>query len=213
MSEKEIQTTATLNEPETSTDFDICEAIAVDEQGSEVTVQEEEALADSELVELLKQIDQLEEDTEESSPEDLTSEPEDLEEEVKTRAARVSKTATAMLNAVNRVRRKYGRPSLRIDRRLMMAAHLHSTDMARHKRMSHTGSKGSSLGDRTRRQGYSGGIAENVAYGQNSVGEVMNSLMKSPGHRRNLLNPSYRALGVGYAKNGRWYWTQVFGSR
>jgi len=216
MSDKETKTTAILDEQKASADFDISDAIAVDEQDSEIVVQEEEALADSELVELLKQIDLLEEeaeDAEESSPEDLTSEPEDSAEKAETRAARPSKTVIAMLNAVNRVRRKYGRRSLRLNGRLMAAAQRHSRDMARHKRMSHRGSNGSSLGDRTRKQGYSGGIAENVAYGQNTVRDVMVSWMKSPGHRRNLLNPKYKALGVGYAKNGRWYWTQVFGSR
>jgi uncharacterized YkwD family protein/spore coat assembly protein SafA len=53
---------------------------------------------------------------------------------------------------------------------------------------------------------------ENIAYGQRSPEEVMNAWMNSPGHRANILNPSYNQIGVGCAKssNGTYYWTQEF---
>jgi uncharacterized protein YkwD len=37
--------------------------------------------------------------------------------------------------------------------------------------------------------------------------------MGSTGHRQNILNPSYRLLGVGAAQDtdGHWYAAQVFG--
>ena len=55
------------------------------------------------------------------------------------------------------------------------------------------------------------GHGENVAYGQRSPQEVMNDWMHSPGHRRNILNPRYRQIGVGAVSSGRSiYWTQVF---
>jgi len=40
----------------------------------------------------------------------------------------------------------------------------------------------------------------------------MNGWMNSPGHRSNILNPTYTELGVGLAKDsaGRCYWTQMF---
>ena len=53
---------------------------------------------------------------------------------------------------------------------------------------------------------------ENIAMGQRTPQEVMNSWMNSSGHRANILNPSFTTLGVGIAKdaNGTIYWTQMF---
>lgn len=53
---------------------------------------------------------------------------------------------------------------------------------------------------------------ENIAYGQRTPQEVMNAWMNSPGHRANILSPSYTQIGVGLAKNknGVLYWTQMF---
>lgn len=54
--------------------------------------------------------------------------------------------------------------------------------------------------------------AENIAYGQATPQEVMNSWMNSTGHRNNILSSSYLEIGVGAAKNseGNLYWTQMF---
>ena len=54
--------------------------------------------------------------------------------------------------------------------------------------------------------------AENIASGQRTAAEVMNSWMNSAGHRANILNATYNQLGVGAAKdsNGNLYWTQMF---
>ena len=53
---------------------------------------------------------------------------------------------------------------------------------------------------------------ENIAMGQRTAQDVMNSWMNSPGHRSNILNPSFNQIGVGLAKNsnGMCYWTQQF---
>ncbi len=53
---------------------------------------------------------------------------------------------------------------------------------------------------------------ENIAYGQKTPQEVMNAWMNSPGHRSNILSPTYNQIGVGVAKksNGTYYWTQMF---
>lgn len=53
---------------------------------------------------------------------------------------------------------------------------------------------------------------ENIAYGQKTSAAVMNAWMNSPGHRANILSPSYKNIGVGLAKNknGVCYWTQMF---
>ena len=57
---------------------------------------------------------------------------------------------------------------------------------------------------------------ENVAYGYPTGRSVVNAgWMHSEGHRANILNPSYRLLGVGARRSdeGRWYAAQVFGRR
>ncbi|OUD12521.1 hypothetical protein TPSD3_15635 [Thioflexithrix psekupsensis] len=74
--------------------------------------------------------------------------------------------------------------------------------MATNNFMSHTGSNGSKFSDRIEQTGYQYSRAgENVAAGQTSPAEVMNSWMNSEGHRANILTPEFTELGVGYALN------------
>jgi uncharacterized protein YkwD len=57
---------------------------------------------------------------------------------------------------------------------------------------------------------------ENVAYGFRTGRSVVNDgWMNSEGHRRNILNPSFRLLGIGASKghDGKWYVSQVFGRK
>ncbi|KAJ9087156.1 hypothetical protein DSO57_1036072 [Entomophthora muscae] len=115
-----------------------------------------------------------------------------------------------MLLQVNRMRAEAGANPLRINKWLMVAAHRHSQDQARSRRMSHVGSDGSSLSTRSMRVNYDyRAIAENVAYNQRSVSEVMNSWMNSPGHYANIINPYYQEFGAGMVD---YYWTQNFGT-
>lgn len=54
------------------------------------------------------------------------------------------------------------------------------------------------------------GLAENVGYG-GSIQQIQDAYMRSPGHRKNILNGSYTKVGVGVASKGdRIYTTQVF---
>ena len=56
--------------------------------------------------------------------------------------------------------------------------------------------------------------AENIAAGQSSAEQVIDSWWNSPGHKQNMLNASLTHLGVGYRKNTndyfRHYWVQLF---
>ena len=54
--------------------------------------------------------------------------------------------------------------------------------------------------------------AENIAQGQRTAQEVVNSWMNSPGHKANILSRNTTQIGVGAAKsaNGTLYWTQMF---
>ena len=52
---------------------------------------------------------------------------------------------------------------------------------------------------------------ENIANGQFDADDVMNSWLKSPGHRANILQKNFGKIGVGvFEYNGRLYWVQVF---
>lgn len=121
---------------------------------------------------------------------------------------RISATASQVAQLTNQVRAKYRLRPLRFNCRLYNAAQRHTIDMVNSNRISHRGSDGSSVGSRVKRSGYKfSAVAENVAQGQRTPSQVVNSWMNSPGHRRNILNPQYTDIGVGYANN---YWTQVF---
>ena len=47
-----------------------------------------------------------------------------------------------------------------------------------------------------------------IIAGGNSPAEVVRDWMNSPGHRANILEPSYVYIGVGYCND---YWVQQFG--
>jgi uncharacterized protein YkwD len=50
---------------------------------------------------------------------------------------------------------------------------------------------------------------ENIAYGYRTPSDVVTGWMNSPGHRANILNGSFKQIGVGYVADGN-YWTQMF---
>jgi len=59
-------------------------------------------------------------------------------------------------------------------------------------------------------------VGENVAVGyRTGRGVVRHGWMHSPPHRANILRPGYRLLAVAACKgaDGRWYASQLFGSR
>lgn len=107
-------------------------------------------------------------------------------------------------------------PALTWNEQLERAALAHARDMNRHGYFSHTSRNGNTLRDRIEKagyklngyQGYSYG--ENIASGQRSIEQVMSSWIKSPGHCKNLMNPSFREIGV--AEND-YFWVQNFGMR
>jgi uncharacterized protein YkwD len=113
---------------------------------------------------------------------------------------------------VNSARSKAGCSALTINAKLTKAAQSHSDDMSDSRTMSHTGSDGSSPGDRITRAGYDWRTyGENVAYGYPTAESVMAGWMSSPGHKANILNCEFKEIGVGLARDG-YYWTQDFGA-
>ncbi|MFD8916055.1 CAP domain-containing protein [Streptomyces sp. NPDC059575] len=127
-------------------------------------------------------------------------------------AAPASGAVAQIVQLVNAERAKVGCSPLTVNAELNKAAQAHSDDMAAHQNMSHTGSDGSDPGARITAAGYQwSAYGENVAYGYSTPAEVMAGWMASPGHRENILNCSYKEIGVGLAQPGS-YWTQDFGT-
>ncbi|MFJ7492612.1 CAP domain-containing protein [Streptomyces sp. NPDC097727] len=127
-------------------------------------------------------------------------------------AAPASGAAARIVTLVNSERSKAGCSPLTMNAKLTKAAQDHSADMASHRNMSHTGSDGSDPGDRITRAGYQwSAYGENVAYGYTTPESVMAGWMNSPGHKRNILDCSFKEIGVGLAQPGN-YWTQDFGT-
>ncbi|CAL9348579.1 sigma-70 family RNA polymerase sigma factor [Streptomyces sp. enrichment culture] len=122
--------------------------------------------------------------------------------------------AAQVLELVNAERAKAGCSPVRQNSTLDVAAQRHSDDMAARGFFDHTNPDGEDPGDRITAAGYRWSTyAENIARGQQTAAEVMQSWMNSPGHRANILNCSVKETGLGVHEGagGPW-WTQVFGS-
>ncbi|MDT9235451.1 MAG: CAP domain-containing protein [Limnospira sp. PMC 737.11] len=123
-----------------------------------------------------------------------------------------------VLQLVNQERAQAGLQPLSLNPLLNQAARNHSTNMARQDFFSHTGLDGSSPSDRARAVGFTSGVGENIAAGHRTPESVVQGWMDSPGHRENILNPSYTQIGIGHyflandtgSFNLNNYWTQKF---
>ena len=101
-----------------------------------------------------------------------------------------------IIQFTNAERVRYGLPEFAIDDGLMETARKHATWMTANRSLTHTQLP----------------VAENIAMGQPSAQEALNSWMRSSGHRANILNSGNRRLGVAaYQTNdGTIYWCQQF---
>jgi uncharacterized protein YkwD len=147
--------------------------------------------------------------------EPLLIEPLPSSDEAKTLEAQILNAAWDVFGLTNDARRANGLSELTWHNSLGNAGHAHATDMAQRNILSHTGSDGSSHGDRARRYGYNSSyVGENIAYGYQSAQAVFSGWMNSDGHKKNILNGRYRYCGIGYvvSGNGTPFWCQVFGA-
>ncbi|MGB0552295.1 MAG: CAP domain-containing protein [Alphaproteobacteria bacterium] len=127
-----------------------------------------------------------------------------------------------ILRRVNAFRSGHGLGPLRIDRRLSVAAQYHADDMASRDYFDHVSPDGGTHGERASRAGYRWRmILENLAAGQPTPAEAVEGWKDSPGHRRAMLNPEIREMGIGYTylpqDRGRvkavHYWAMSMGRR
>lgn len=107
---------------------------------------------------------------------------------------------------------------LRWQPNLVQAALRHSDDMQTGNFFSHTGSDGTSGGQRITAAGYTWrSWGENIAAGHATVSIVVAGWMASPGHCANVMKAGFTDIGVACVKGGsgnnfRTYWTMELGS-
>lgn len=121
--------------------------------------------------------------------------------------------AEQVLNLVNAERKKKGLKALTLSNELTNIATLKSSDMAKKNYFSHTSPTYGTPFEMLQQFGISYSSAgENIAAGQKTADDVMQSWLNSSGHRANILSSKYTELGVGYYKGGSYgvYWTQLF---
>ncbi|PFG54095.1 uncharacterized protein YkwD [Marinobacter sp. LV10R520-4] len=136
----------------------------------------------------------------------------------------MDETDRSLLNSVNEARsqpRQCGNEDfnavdpLSWSCKLEEAARGHSEDMAELEFFSHTGSEGSQIGERVSERHYQwSAVGENIAAGQNSVDEVVDGWLSSPGHCANIMHAEFTEMGAARieAPGSQYspFWTQVF---
>lgn len=135
-----------------------------------------------------------------------------------------SMSAAHALELVNEVRARGTRcgaqqfaaaPPLTFSSTLAGVAFGHAADMAEHDYFEHVDPSGQSPADRVRAVGYREKlVGENIAYGPQSVDEVVKGWLGSPGHCANIMDPRFEQMGFAYStghgsRHGL-YWVQVF---
>lgn len=117
---------------------------------------------------------------------------------------------TEVIRLVNEIRADYGLSPLTENWELSRVARYKSTDMSTLGYFSHTSPTYGTPFEMIKSFGLSYRTAgENIARGYKSAEAVVNGWMNSSGHRANILNESFKYIGVGYEPSGN-YWTQMF---
>lgn len=126
--------------------------------------------------------------------------------------------AYSFRDLVNQTRCSFGFFPLQLDERLNAAARRQLDDMLTNgvdQSDPHTGSDGSTVGTRADQTGYPWLlVAENIGLGMYHTSELYSEWMASSGHQLNMLNPSYRHIGLAFAyapgSAHTYYWVAVF---
>ncbi|MDX6631596.1 MAG: hypothetical protein QOH00_3842 [Gaiellales bacterium] len=133
------------------------------------------------------------------------------------RPLHLSRAERSLLTAINAARAAAGVAPLRASVALNGAAAWQSQVLARAGYLDHTSPDGSTLIDRLTRARWHGSTAgEDLAVAP-SPSDAVAMWLQSPGHRENLLSPSFHTVGLGLAR-GVWsgraalYVTADFGS-
>jgi uncharacterized protein YkwD len=119
--------------------------------------------------------------------------------------ANLDQVRDAVLCLHNQERAGHGLPRLKENPRLRRAAGRHSEHMVSSRFFDHTSPGGTTMLDRVRRAGYTSGarawaLGENIAWGSGrlaTAAQIHRSWMRSSAHRANILQRSFREIGIG----------------
>ena len=124
-----------------------------------------------------------------------------------------------VLELTNKERARNGLSPLVLADRLSTSAEWKAEDMADRNYFDHADGAGRDFVDRAEQYGYADWtfLGENIAAGQRTPEEVVAEWMASPGHRKNILKPQFKEIGLGFADDPhssyKRYWVQEFGTR
>ena len=122
-----------------------------------------------------------------------------------------SEFVNQVLTLVNEERAKSGLSPLTLDTAACDAAQTRAREIVSN--FSHTRPGGKSFSTALTEAGVTFRSAgENIAYGQTSPSQVMNSWMNSSGHRANIMSKNYTKIGIAHYEDasGTDYWVQLF---
>jgi uncharacterized protein YkwD len=122
-------------------------------------------------------------------------------------AAHAAQIRHATLCLLNRQRSRHGLRRLRPQRLLSTAATKYARLMVAQRFFAHVSPGGSTMTQRIKRTNYlrhtrAWSLGENLAWGSGSIAtpaRIVDAWMRSPGHRRNILDGGFREVGIGFA--------------
>ncbi len=134
--------------------------------------------------------------------------------QIPTDRLKTSEIEQELYDLINRERTKRGIHPLELSQRLKILARNHSQDMAVQPELTHDSHDGKSFSQRLQEAGmYFKETGENVAFSESFLPEAIHhSFMRSNGHRENILDPRFDAIGIGvfFKENKGYYITQDF---
>ncbi|MEH6727826.1 MAG: CAP domain-containing protein [Hyphomicrobiales bacterium] len=113
-------------------------------------------------------------------------------------------------------RRRHGQSAVTPNAKLQRLAERHALVMAKTGKVQHAIGFGDSFVLRLHASGYvAQEAAENISGGFDTIEQAMVGWQESPGHRKNMLKPAVREIGLGVSSNPttglKTYWVMVLG--
>ena len=113
----------------------------------------------------------------------------------------------ATLCLLNEERADHGLSPLKSQKKLRKAAVRFSKTMVKEQFFDHVSPTGSTLASRVKKVKYTKGarawsLGENIAWGtgdRSTPAAIVDAWMHSPGHKRNILDPTFKEIGIGIA--------------
>lgn len=105
--------------------------------------------------------------------------------------------AEQILVLTNEIRKNYNLPELTFNKKLETAAKNKAQYILNNNYFSHTGIEGQTFSSWIKEADYKySRVGENLAINYNKAEDIIKAWLESPSHRKNILNPLYKDIGV-----------------